>query len=136
MICTGTGISPYISFLKELSSFNKEFQTYLIFGSKNKDCDFLYKDFLKDCLNKKILKELYTAFSRDQKEKIYVQDILEKNFSKDKLLNMINNGLIIYICGSSSMGKLVEEKLESIIGKEEYDKLFKGNKLLVELWQN
>ena len=136
MICTGTGISPYISFLKELSTFNKEFQTYLIFGSKNKDCDFLYKDFLEDCLNKKILKELYTAFSRDQKEKIYVQDILEKNFSKDKLLNMINNGLIIYICGSSSMGKLVEEKLESIIGKEEYDKLFKGNKILVELWEN
>ena len=136
MICTGTGISPYISFLKELSSFNKEFQTYLIFGSKNKDCDFLYKDFLEDCLNKKILKELYTAFSRDQKEKIYVQDILEKNFSKDKLLNMINNGLIVYICGSSSMGKSVKEKLEFIIGKEEYDKLFKGNKLLVEVWQN
>ena len=49
---------------------------------------------------------------------------------------MINNGLIVYICGSSSMGKSVKEKLEFIIGKEEYDKLFKGNKLLVEVWQN
>ena len=136
MICTGTGISPFISFLKEFGFYNKEFETYLIFGSKNKDYDFLYKNFLEDCLNKKILKYLFTAFSRDQKEKIYVQNILEKNFSKSKLIDLINQGLIIYICGSSSMGKLVEEKLEYIIGKDEYDKLFMGGRILVELWQN
>ena len=136
MICTGTGISPFISFLKEFGFYNKEFETYLIFGSKNKDYDFLYKNFLEDCLNKKILKYLFTAFSRDQKEKIYVQNILEKNFSKSKLMDLINQGLIIYICGSSSMGKLVEEKLEYIIGKDEYDKLFMGGRILVELWQN
>ena len=136
MICTGTGINPFIAFLNELKILNDlPYETYLIFGSKNEKSDFIFKKDLDEFLKDKILTKLYTAFSRDQKEKVYVQDVFEKNFEKNKILDLLfNKNMIIYCCGSLSMGNSINKKIEEIIGKENYEKIIKNGQYISEFW--
>ena len=142
MLCTGSGIAPFISFLQELD-FNKsknnemKFETYLIFGSMNKKNDFILEKELDDFKKNGILTEYYTAFSRDQEKKVYVQDILGINFDKDKIENLIvNKGMYVYICGSSSMGNDVKNKLKDLLGNDNYEKMAKNGQLMCETWEN
>ena len=142
MLCTGSGIAPFISFLQELD-FNKsknnemKFETYLIFGSMNKKNDFILEKELDDFKKNGILTEYYTAFSRDQEKKVYVQDILGINFDKDKIENLIvNKGMYVYICGSSSMGNAVKNKLKDLLGNDNYEKMTKNGQLMCETWEN
>ena len=141
MICTGSGIAPFISFLQEFESIknknnNINYETYLIFGSMNKKNDFIYEKELEEYKNNGILKEYYTAFSRDQEKKIYVQDILEINFNKEKLEDLRKRVIHIYICGSVSMGNAVKKKLKEILGDENYEKLINNKQLYSETWEN
>ena len=142
MVCTGSGIAPFISFLEEIEFNNNKaleaYEIYLIFGSKNKKNDFIYENYLENIKKKGILKEYYTAFSRDQKEKVYVQDILEKVFNKEKKMEelILDKEMKIYICGSSSMGNAVIKKIGDIIGVENKEKLIKNNQIMSETWEN
>ena len=139
MICTGSGIAPFISFLEELEFKKKDnnYETYLIFGSKNIKNDFIFEKELKEYKKKGILTEYYTAFSRDQEKKIYVQDLLEKEFSKEKMEELvINKGMNIYICGSLSMGNAVIKKIGEILGEKNKEKMIKNNQLMSEMWEN
>ena len=141
MLCTGSGIAPFNSFLEELD-FNKsknneiKYETYLIFGSMNKKNDFILEKELEEFKKKGILTDYYTAFSRDQEKKVYVQDILGINFNKEKMENLMNKGLTVFICGSSSMGNEVNKKLKTIMGNELYDKLINNKQLISETWEN
>ena len=139
MICTGSGIAPFISFLEELDFHkkNKKYETYLIYGSKNKKSDFILEKELEEFKKNKILTEYYTAFSRDQEKKIYVQDVLEKEFSKEKMIELvINKKMNIYICGSLSMGNAVIKKIGEILGEDNKEKMIKNNQLMSEMWEN
>jgi len=49
------------------------------------------------------LTELITAFSREQKEKIYVQHRLREKSAEVK--QMMQDGGYIFVCGATSMGK-------------------------------
>ena len=100
MICTGSGIAPFISFLEELEFSKKDnnYETYLIFGSKNIKNDFIFEKELKEYKKKGILTEYYTAFSRDQEKKIYVQDVLGEKFSKEKLEDFLNSDNYYIFC--------------------------------------
>ena len=92
---------------------------------------------MKEYEKKGILTEYYTAFSRDQEKKIYVQDVLEKEFSKEKMEELvINKGMNIYICGSLSMGNAVIKKIGEILGEENKEKMIKNNQLMSEMWEN
>ena len=138
MICTGSGIAPFISFLQELDKRNeKGYQTYLIFGSKNKQSDFIFEDELKQYQNKGVLTELNEAFSRDdQNKKIYVQDVLKEKYGT-KLKELIKeNKMYVYICGSLSMGRLVKSVISETVGKEIYDEMVKEKRLITEFWEN
>ena len=139
MLCTGSGIAPFISFLEELE-FNKnsnKYETYLIFGAMNRQNDFICEKELEEFKKKGILTEYYTAFSRDQKNKIYVQDVLQKEFNKEKLNDLIfNKGMKVYICGSLSMGNAVIKKFGEILGEETKEKMFKNNQVMSEMWEN
>ena len=141
MLCTGSGIAPFISILKEINFIKKnkkEINTeiYLIFGTMNKKNDFIFEKELEEYKNNKIIKEYYTAFSRDQDKKIYVQDILGINFNKEKMENLMNKGLTVFICGSISMGNEVNKKLKEVMGNELYDKLVNNKRLISETWEN
>ena len=139
MMGTGSGIAPFISFLKELE-FNKKdqkYETYLIFGSMNKKNDFIYEKELEEFKKKGILTEYYTAFSRDQEKKIYVQDVFGEIFTKEKLEDLVvKRGMNIYVCGSLSMGNAVVKKLAEIIGDDNKEKMVKNNQLMTEMWEN
>ena len=142
MLCTGSGLAPFNSFLEELD-FNKsknnemKYETYLIFGSMNRKNDFILEKELEEFKKKGILTEYYTAFSRDQEKKVYVQDILGINFDKEKMENLImNKGMIVYICGSTSMGNAVNTKLKEILGNDNYEKMIKNRQLISETWEN
>jgi NADPH-ferrihemoprotein reductase len=138
MIATGTGIAPYISFLQEFThqkcEKNKEcHHSTLIFGSKNKKFDFLYEEHLDKYLQEKTLYKIYTAFSRDQENKFYVQNVLTQ-FS-DEFVDLIQNkGAYLYICGGVTMGSEVVLALERIFSKQFIKSLENENRLVKELW--
>ncbi|KAI4503415.1 hypothetical protein M0802_001637 [Mischocyttarus mexicanus] len=103
MIGPGTGIAPFRGFIQERDLARKEDRevgdTILYFGCRKKTEDYLYKDELEEYVKNGTLK-LYTAFSRDQPEKVYVTHLLEKN--KDEIWKVIGeqNGHI-YVCGDA-----------------------------------
>jgi len=70
----------------------------LYFGCKGHEWDYLYKEEFNAHHGAGLLKELHCAFSRDQAEKVYVQDLILKN--KDKVCQALFdlNGLF-YMCG-------------------------------------
>ena len=113
MIGPGTGLAPYRGFLQERLATGATGKNILFFGERNRKTDFYYEEFLTSYPNL----HLETAFSRDQNEKIYVQDKLLEN--SELLWNEIKNGAIIYICGDAKrMAKSVTSALESIIEKQ------------------
>ena len=140
MMCTGSGIAPFVSFLEELEynkKDDKKYETYLIFGSMNKNNDFIFEKELEKKKKKGVLTEYYTAFSRDQEKKVYVQDVLGKEFNKERLEELvIKKGMKIYICGSLSMGNAVIKKIGDILGEENKEKIMKNNQLMSEMWEN
>jgi len=97
MLGAGTGIAPYIGFLQQRIADNAQGENILIFGETRQACSFLFGDFLNDCVAQQQL-TLFTAFSRDQTEKIYVQDRMRQQ--ADLLWQAIEQGAHIYICGS------------------------------------
>ena len=117
MIGPGTGIAPFRAFLQEREVTKSSGKNWLFFGDQTRDNDFIYEDELKDMLNKSILTKLDLAFSRDQKEKLYVQHKIYEN--KKEFFSWIENGSIIYICGDATkMARDVEDIILKIISEE------------------
>ncbi|WP_372646008.1 sulfite reductase flavoprotein subunit alpha, partial [Ancylomarina sp.] len=116
MIGAGTGIAPYISFLKERKAKDASGDNWLIFGEKQKDCDFLYQNEIEVLEDEGILTRLDLAFSRDQAERIYVQDRLKEKGKE--VFDWLEKGAHVYICGSIAMGKDVKQKLVGLLQSE------------------
>ena len=113
MICAGTGLAPFIGFLQERLCKNAIGRNWLFFGERKREDHFYYEDFLLD-LEKRDFLKLSLAFSRDQDEKVYVQDIMESE--REALKEAIEKGAYIYLCGDAKvMAKAVEEKLQDIL---------------------
>jgi len=89
-------------------------KNWLFFGNPHESTDFLYKDELESMQADGTLTTLTTAFSRDQKEKIYVQDrMLENGAELWKWLN--DEGGYFFVCGDASrMAKDVDNALHTI----------------------
>ncbi|HUN01649.1 MAG TPA: hypothetical protein PLS00_02235 [Niabella sp.] len=114
MVGPGTGIAPFRSFLFERDALQNTGRNWLFFGEQHIASDFLYRDEIQDFLNKKILTTFDGAFSRDQKEKIYVQTRLNEKGAE--LYKWFENGAYFFICGKRDpMSKDVEIALIEII---------------------
>src|SRR5207244_6764188 len=74
MIGPGTGIAPFRAFLYERMAAKAKGRNWLFFGHQRHDYDFFYEDELKGMKAAGVLKRLSLAWSRDGKEKFYVQD--------------------------------------------------------------
>ncbi len=122
MIGPGTGIAPFRSFLFERDAQNASGKNWLFFGGQHFVSDFLYQTELQSLFETRTLTKFNTAFSRDQKEKIYVQHRMLQQ--ADELFEWINNGAHIYICGTKEpMSVDVENVLAEIISsKKQIDK--------------
>ena len=85
--------------------------TILLYGGRNRAADFFFEEEW-ELLSKLIPLQIFTAFSRDQKQKIYVQDVVRQNPSLFfRLLHDLTGS--VYICGSS--GKMPEAVREALV---------------------
>lgn len=53
-------------------------ENVLYFGCKNRDMDYIYRDELEAYEERGVLSKLHIAFSREQKEKVYVQHLIQR----------------------------------------------------------
>lgn len=123
MIGPGTGIAPFRAFLEEREARGAKGKNWLFFGDQHAATDFLYQDQLDCWMKSGLLTKLDTAFSRDQEEKVYVQDrIIEQ---AEEFYEWLEAGASIYICGDASrMAKDVDaaiHKAVEIVGGESED---------------
>ena len=117
MIGPGTGIAPFRSFLLERQQLKHSGKNWLFFGDRQQAHDFLYQDELAALQQEGLLTRLDLAFSRDQKEKIYVQDRMCEQ--ADELFQWLENGAYLYICGDAEhMAKSVDTALHDIVSEQ------------------
>jgi sulfite reductase (NADPH) flavoprotein alpha-component len=117
MIGPGTGIAPFRAFLQEREAIEAKGKSWLFFGNPHFTEDFLYQVELQDYLSRGILTHLNVAFSRDQPQKIYVQDKLRKHAVE--VYKWIQDGAHIYICGDGQrMAKDVHAALLDIVSEQ------------------
>lgn len=124
MVGPGTGIAPFRAFMQERDAQGADGKNWLFFGNPNFTQDFLYQVEWQGYVKSGLVDKITLAFSRDQKEKIYVQHRLIEN-GKD-VFEWLEAGAHFYVCGDAThMAKDVEAALLSIIqqhgGKSEDD---------------
>jgi sulfite reductase (NADPH) flavoprotein alpha-component len=113
MIGPGTGIAPFRAFLQERDQAGATGQNWLFFGNPHFTQDFLYQVELQDYLKRGVLSKLDVAFSRDQAQKIYVQDKLR--LKAEEIWTWLQQGAYLYICGDGNkMAKDVHQALLDI----------------------
>ncbi|MEM9227192.1 MAG: assimilatory sulfite reductase (NADPH) flavoprotein subunit [Verrucomicrobiota bacterium] len=100
MVGPGTGIAPFRSFIEERSANGEKGKNWLFFGDQHYSYDFLYQTEWQDYLKDGVLSRLDLAFSRDQPEKIYVQDRMLEHASD--LYQWLDDGAYFYVCGDAS----------------------------------
>ncbi len=116
MIGPGTGIAPFRAFLEERQAIGAPGDNWLFFGEQREKMDFLYKDQLQGMVKDGVLKRLDTAFSRDQHNKVYVQDKMQEQAAE--LFQWLERGAYFYVCGDATrMAKDVETALLDVIAK-------------------
>lgn len=114
MVGAGTGIAPYRAFMQQRESDGVKGNTWLFFGARHLQSDFLYQNEWKKYQDKEYLERMEVAFSRDQDKKVYVQHRLMEN--EEELFEWIDNGACFYICGDKkNMAEGVNEALLDII---------------------
>lgn len=117
LVGAGTGVAPYRAFLQEREANNQKGNTWLFFGERSFHSDFLYQAEWQKLLKDGYLEKIDLAFSRDQKDKIYVQHrLIEKQ--KD-LFEWLSRGACIYLCGDmKQMARDVQKTLLRIFETE------------------
>ncbi|MGK0362018.1 MAG: sulfite reductase (NADPH) flavoprotein alpha-component [Bradymonadia bacterium] len=99
MIGPGTGVAPYRGFLQERAAAGASGRAWLFFGDRNKATDFVYQDEWAAWLKDGTLDRLDVAFSRDQPQKVYVQQRIIAEGAE--LWRWIDKGATIYLCGDA-----------------------------------
>lgn len=113
MIGPGTGVAPFRAFLQERRARGDQGKNWLFFGEQHAASDFYYRDELQGMQRDGLLTELSLAFSRDQAQKIYVQDRLLEQGAE--LWRWLQEGAQLYICGDAThMAKDVDQALRRV----------------------
>ncbi|EDC6049507.1 NADPH-dependent assimilatory sulfite reductase flavoprotein subunit [Salmonella enterica] len=116
MIGSGTGIAPFRAFIQQRVADEASGKNWLFFGNPHFTEDFLYQVEWQRYVKEGLLSRIDLAWSRDQKEKIYVQDKLRERGAE--LWRWINDGAHIYVCGDANrMAKDVEQALLEVIAE-------------------
>jgi len=136
MIGPGTGVAPFRAFMQEREARDAGGDNWMFFGDQTFTQDFLYQVEWQNYLKSGLLTRMDVAFSRDQAQKIYVQDRLKEQASE--VFAWLERGAHLYICGDANrMAKDVHQTLVEIIsdhGKlsteqaEDYLKSLRSNK--------
>ncbi|MDQ7091732.1 MAG: sulfite reductase subunit alpha [Methylococcales bacterium] len=117
MVGPGTGIAPFRAFLQEREFRKAQGKNWLFFGDRNAETDFIYQDELEAMQKNGILNRLDLAFSRDQQEKIYVQDRMREKGAE--IFAWLEQGGSFFVCGDAyRMAKDVDQALHDIITEQ------------------
>ncbi|MCK5356684.1 MAG: sulfite reductase flavoprotein subunit alpha [Methyloprofundus sp.] len=117
MVGPGTGIAPFRAFLQEREFRNAKGINWLFFGDRNASTDFIYRDEIEAMQKSEILGKLDLAFSRDQEEKIYVQDRMREKGAE--LFALLEQGGYFFVCGDAyRMAKDVDKALHDVIATQ------------------
>lgn len=113
MIGPGTGVAPFRGFVQERIETQASGKNWLLFGARHAESQFLYQLEWQEALKKGHLHRLDLAFSRDQAERVYVQQRLHENGAD--VYAWLESGAHVYICGAIAMGKEVQQALVEIV---------------------
>lgn len=117
MVGPGTGIAPFRAFIEERQATGAKGKNWLLFGDQHYLTDFLYQTEWQAFLKDGILTKLDVAFSRDQKQKVYVQDRMRENAKE--LYAWLLDGAKFYVCGDANrMAHDVDQALHDIVAQE------------------
>nr|XP_019943122.1 PREDICTED: methionine synthase reductase isoform X1 [Paralichthys olivaceus] len=134
MVGPGTGVAPFIGFLQQRErerQANPEAafgETWLFFGCRHRDGDFLFREELEGFVSSGVLNHLKVCFSRDvaEQEEVatsvarprYVQHNLLLN-SRDVTEILLKRNGYLYVCGDAkNMAKDVNDTLMEMIRAE------------------
>ena len=117
MVGPGTGIAAFRSFIAERDATGASGKNWLFFGEQQFTTDFLYQTEIQNWYETGVLTKVNLAFSRDQKEKIYVQHRMLKHAAE--LYQWLNEGAYFFVCGKKDpMSNDVEKTLLRIIEQQ------------------
>jgi NADPH-dependent sulfite reductase flavoprotein alpha-component len=110
MIGPGTGIAPFRGFLQERRALGHTGPNWLFFGERHAATDYYYRDEIEEMHADGFLTELDLAFSRDQRDKVYVQHLMHRRGAE--LWRWLQDGAQVYVCGNADpMAKDVDRAL-------------------------
>ncbi len=116
MVGPGTGIAPFRAFLQEREFRKASGKNWLLFGDRNAATDYIYQDEIEAMHQNGVLTRLDLAFSRDQEQKIYVQDRMIENGAE--MFSWLEHGGSFFVCGDAMyMAKDVDKALHSLIAE-------------------
>ena len=114
MIGPGTGIAPFRAFIEERDATGASGKSWLFFGDQHFETDFLYQTEIQSYLQTGSLTRANVAFSRDQREKVYVQHKMLAQ--EEEFYRWLEAGAYVYVCGAKEpMSADVEKALLQII---------------------
>lgn len=117
MVGPGTGIAPFRAFVQDRVASGATGRNWLFFGDQKRATDFLYEEEWQVYLERGQLNRLDVAFSRDQVEKVYVQDRMRQ--SAAELWRWLQAGAYFFVCGDAKrMAKDVDAALHEIVVNE------------------
>jgi len=150
MVGPGTGLAPFRGFLQELKHRKKkgqdDWESMLFFGCRHRKHDYIYEDELIGFTEDNTLSNLHVAFSREQGQKVYVQDKLGDMETKETLWHFLNDKKgYFYVCGDArQMAKSVHQTLINVVkecgkmSEEEanafIENLQKSGRYLTDVW--
>ncbi|SFT80440.1 bifunctional nitrate reductase/sulfite reductase flavoprotein subunit alpha [Paraburkholderia aspalathi] len=116
MVGPGTGVAPFRGFLHERRARGDKGRNWLFFGEQHAATDFYYRDELEAMRDSGLLTRLDVAFSRDQTEKVYVQDRMREQGAQ--LWAWLEEGAHFYVCGDASrMARDVDATLKHVVAQ-------------------
>lgn len=158
MIGPGTGVAPFIGFLKHRELKQKKLgldsslsDAWLFFGCRHKERDYLYQQELEQFLSSGVLSRLCVSFSRDPVDELqdspcpkYVQDNLRRH-STEVAQQVFEKGAVVYICGDAdNMARNVYDTFLEIVkeykgidtteARKEMMKLRENKQYLEDIW--
>ncbi|WP_270817717.1 assimilatory sulfite reductase (NADPH) flavoprotein subunit [Aeromonas sp. Y318-3] len=132
MVGPGTGIAPFRAFMQEREAQGAEGKNWLFFGNPHFTQDFLYQVEWQRYVKSGLLSKISLAFSRDQANKIYVQDRLRE--AGLELYQWLEAGAHFYVCGDANkMAKDVQETLLDVIAEHGHKSREEAEEYLSEL---
>jgi sulfite reductase (NADPH) flavoprotein alpha-component len=121
LVGNGTGLAGLRAHLRERAALGRH-RNWLLFGERNRAHDFYWHEEIEGWQQSGVLERLDLAFSRDQAERIYVQDVLRQR--QPELREWVAAGAAIHVCGSlAGMAPAVAAVLTEALGEDTLEKM-------------